>query len=157
MSDLKAGRATNLPMFDKSAFGGRGDRSEDETRVEGKVDLVLLEGWMMGLKHLEQEELKRKYEEGTLPTPVTSKSISTASSAESAILKNESDFKWGYEKPFFLEHELASLATVNEYLGNYDKLWDFCHVFVQLVPREIKWTFEWRLEVSCFFLIFFLL
>lgn len=147
MSELKAGRATNLPMFEKSAFGGRGDRSQEEVRVEGKVDLVLFEGWMVGFRGLEKEELKSRYEEGKFAEPVPSPSTTTS----------KSDFKWGYEKPFYLEHELSSLEKVNEYLGNYNKIWDFCHVFVQLVPGEMKWTFEWRLEVSlsCFFSLFY--
>lgn len=37
-----------LPIYDKSAHGGRGDRSSQVRRVHGPFDLVLLEGWMLG-------------------------------------------------------------------------------------------------------------
>jgi D-glycerate 3-kinase len=45
---LRAGRNVELPRYDKSAHGGRGDRSAQTEPVEGRVDLVLLEGWMLG-------------------------------------------------------------------------------------------------------------
>lgn len=39
-----------LPVYDKSAHSGRGDRAPIErwTRLEPPVDVVLLEGWMLG-------------------------------------------------------------------------------------------------------------
>lgn len=41
-----------VPRFDKSAYKGAGDRSEFE-RVE-KVDLVLFEGWFVGVRPIEE-------------------------------------------------------------------------------------------------------
>lgn len=51
---LAEGRDVNLPRYDKSAHAGRGDRSPDVTPVRGAVDLVLLEGWMLGFEPVEQ-------------------------------------------------------------------------------------------------------
>ena len=50
LAALRDGRDVALPRYDKSAHGGRGDRSSDVTWVRGRVDLVLLEGWMLGFK-----------------------------------------------------------------------------------------------------------
>lgn len=45
---LRAGGVVELPRYDKSAHGGRGDRSPFTERVQGPFDVVLLEGWMLG-------------------------------------------------------------------------------------------------------------
>lgn len=45
---LRAGGDVALPSYDKSAHGGRGDRSPQVRRVRGPLELVLLEGWMLG-------------------------------------------------------------------------------------------------------------
>jgi D-glycerate 3-kinase len=39
-----------VPAYDKSAHGGRGDRKQEHEwrRVEGPLDIVILEGWMLG-------------------------------------------------------------------------------------------------------------
>src|SRR5258707_2609610 len=50
------------PIFDKSLFGGYGDRSTSRNTVKGPVDVVLLEGWCMGFYPLPREELRRKYQ-----------------------------------------------------------------------------------------------
>lgn len=45
---LRSGVAVDVPRYDKSAFEGRGDRGAEVTRVEPPVDVVFLEGWMLG-------------------------------------------------------------------------------------------------------------
>ncbi|HEY1107261.1 MAG TPA: hypothetical protein VGE76_01475 [Opitutaceae bacterium] len=47
---LVEGGTVELPRYDKSAHGGRGDRSAMTERVTGPFDLVLLEGWMLGFR-----------------------------------------------------------------------------------------------------------
>lgn len=46
IEDMLAGRALELPRFDK----GLDDRSEDTTRITGPVDVLLLEGWCVGAR-----------------------------------------------------------------------------------------------------------
>ncbi|CAI5477083.1 unnamed protein product [Closterium sp. Yama58-4] len=48
------GTKVPLPRYDKSAFSGRGDRSPSAQwpGVEGPVDVVLFEGWMLGFHPL---------------------------------------------------------------------------------------------------------
>ncbi len=47
---LAPGAHLRVPVYDKSAHGGRGDRApEAEWRqIEGTLDVVVLEGWMLG-------------------------------------------------------------------------------------------------------------
>lgn len=54
----------NVPIYDKTAHNGLGDRSAEVRTEYGPVDLVLFEGWMLGYQPLnEQDEasLEAKY------------------------------------------------------------------------------------------------
>jgi len=52
---LKAGETTRVPVYDKSAHGGRGDRAPEDTwrEVSGPLDVIVLEGWMLGFAPVE--------------------------------------------------------------------------------------------------------
>ncbi|MDP1916146.1 MAG: hypothetical protein Q8L14_07865 [Myxococcales bacterium] len=50
---LRDGHDVDVPRYDKSAHGGRGDRSDEVTPIRGRVDVVLLEGWMLGFRPVE--------------------------------------------------------------------------------------------------------
>lgn len=41
-----------VPRYDKSQNGGRGDRADPSTwpNVQGPLDVILFEGWMLGFK-----------------------------------------------------------------------------------------------------------
>lgn len=56
----KEGTKMKLPRYDKSAFGGRGDRADPSTwpEIEGPLTVVLFEGWMLGFKPLPVEAVK---------------------------------------------------------------------------------------------------
>ncbi|KAG8077557.1 hypothetical protein GUJ93_ZPchr0007g3818 [Zizania palustris] len=56
----KEGMKMKLPRYDKSAFGGRGDRAGPSVwpEVEGPLEVVLFEGWMLGFKPLPDEVVK---------------------------------------------------------------------------------------------------
>jgi D-glycerate 3-kinase len=43
-------KVIEIPRYDKSAFGGKGDRAErkDWYQMQGPLDLVIVEGWMLG-------------------------------------------------------------------------------------------------------------
>ena len=58
---LRDGHDVDVPRYDKSAHGGRGDRSDAVTQIRGQVDVVLLEGWMLGfqpVEHVSDERLR---------------------------------------------------------------------------------------------------
>tara|TARA_B110000285_G_scaffold186629_1_gene212068 strand:+ start:268 stop:417 length:150 start_codon:yes stop_codon:yes gene_type:complete len=44
------GKDIEIPRYDKSANEGKGDRAkkEDWIKMEGPLDLVIVEGWMLG-------------------------------------------------------------------------------------------------------------
>jgi len=53
-----------IPVYDKSAFQGQGDRADPSTWpvVNGKdIEVVLFEGWCVGFRPLSDEELERKW------------------------------------------------------------------------------------------------
>ena len=56
---LAPGQSLALPTYDKSQHQGRGDRAPEATwpRVEGPLDLVLLDGWMLGFRPVASEGL----------------------------------------------------------------------------------------------------
>ncbi|KAK2425353.1 P-loop containing nucleoside triphosphate hydrolase superfamily protein [Trifolium repens] len=56
----REGIKMKLPRYDKSAFGGRGDRADPSTwpEIEGPITVVLFEGWMLGFKPVPGEVVK---------------------------------------------------------------------------------------------------
>ncbi|KAH9297423.1 hypothetical protein KI387_029105, partial [Taxus chinensis] len=51
---VKKGTKAKVPRYDKSAYNGRGDRADPSTwpEVEGPLEVIFLEGWMLGFKPL---------------------------------------------------------------------------------------------------------
>ncbi|MFO0614909.1 MAG: hypothetical protein U0414_20135 [Polyangiaceae bacterium] len=47
-----------VPVYDKSAHGGRGDRASEDrfVRVDAPLDVVILEGWMLGFRRAENAD-----------------------------------------------------------------------------------------------------
>ena len=45
-----------VPTYDKSAYGGRGDRGAVEVNVEAPLDVVFVEGWMLGFRAFSEAE-----------------------------------------------------------------------------------------------------
>ena len=69
---LRENRPVAIPQYDKSAFSGQGDRvpeSQWET-VNGdgdeKIQAVIFEGWCVGFRPLDDDSLKKKWEEAVL-------------------------------------------------------------------------------------------
>ena len=59
LRDLGAGRSTRIPVYDKSQHGGRGDRApaSEWREVKGPLDLVIVEGWMLGFEPVAESDL----------------------------------------------------------------------------------------------------
>lgn len=63
LRSLKSGesetRVVSIPRYDKSAHQGQGDRApaSEWTRIAGPIDLVILEGWMLGFKPVDESAL----------------------------------------------------------------------------------------------------
>eukprot|EP00210_Caulerpa_lentillifera_P008624 g8227.t1 len=60
LKSLKDNESVLIPRYDKSAFGGLGDRMEQSKwlKVEGPLDLILFEGWMLGFRPCPEEAVK---------------------------------------------------------------------------------------------------
>ena len=62
----EAEQAVAIPRFDKSAYDGAGDRTQPE--IVEPVDIVILEGWFVGVKPVENHILEKA------PFPIVSES-----------------------------------------------------------------------------------
>ncbi len=62
LSALLDGRRTLVPAYDKSAHRGRGDRAPVSAwrMIEPPLDLVLVEGWMLGFEPLSDDRVPRE-------------------------------------------------------------------------------------------------
>ncbi|MEI6970166.1 MAG: hypothetical protein WCL44_01495 [bacterium] len=57
LSRLRAGEDVDLPVFDKAALGGRGERSDRVVPVRGRQDFAVFEGWCVGMPECSAAEL----------------------------------------------------------------------------------------------------
>jgi D-glycerate 3-kinase len=59
LRQLSTDATTRVPVYDKSAHGGRGDRLpvEEWRLVQGPLDVVLVEGWMLGFSPVATDHL----------------------------------------------------------------------------------------------------
>ena len=96
-----------IPRFDKSLFGGEGDRLPESewTPIEGPLDVVLLEGWCVGFYPQSRQYIERRINQVPLGLEQT------------------------YDvSAYTLEHVL----DVNRHLAEYAKWWDLFDIFVQV-------------------------
>lgn len=56
---LHAGDVVRVPVYDKSAHGGRGDRAPESAwrEVRGPLDVIIVEGWMLGFSSVADRDL----------------------------------------------------------------------------------------------------
>ena len=50
------GKSILVPQYDKTSYNGKGDRFPQEKwkKIDGKIDLVIVEGWMLGYKKVSE-------------------------------------------------------------------------------------------------------
>ncbi|OCF44702.1 actin cross-linking [Kwoniella heveanensis CBS 569] len=117
-----ASSAVDLPIFDKSLCGGEGDRSSDTVKIQGPIDVFILEGWSMGFTPLSASELKARYDNPKPASPQTS-------------------------EIYFTKHPLSSLETLNVYLTELSTaIYGYFTSFIQVDPVSYDYVFTWRLE-----------
>lgn len=70
---LKDQLETKLPAYDKSAFGGQGDRVDEACweKVQGPYDIVIFEGWCVGFRALSDPVLEQKWHQARLSRDAT--------------------------------------------------------------------------------------
>ena len=105
-----------LPRFDKSLYGGEGDRLPlDGTGVIIKpptVDVVILEGWSVGFRPISNDVLQKRWE---------------------TIWLDERE-KLGLPDTV----QLADIKLINDKLHEYLALWSFLDIFIQVSGNDIQ-------------------
>lgn len=114
-----------IPFYDKSRFNGEGDRAPQDqwVKVAKPIDIVILEGWLVGFKPVASDEnLATIFQKARAsePDPDTKKALG--------------------------EIEFAQIRTINQLLGNYVKFWDSLDRFICLSTQDLHNVYAWRLQ-----------
>ncbi|RVX65769.1 hypothetical protein B0A52_10375 [Exophiala mesophila] len=131
-ADLKANRPTKIPQYNKALFSGQGDRvpaSEWEqvnSDSSNRVQVVLFEGWSVGFRPLEDEDLEKKHAEA-----VTACRNATTDTPYLGRLGHNT---------------LQSVKTINEALKSYDQLTSQLDAFVHIDAADPQYVYQWRLQ-----------
>ncbi|KAL8935264.1 MAG: hypothetical protein Q9216_005512 [Gyalolechia sp. 2 TL-2023] len=129
LSSLRARRETRIPGYDKSAFEGQGDRIEQDrwAVVNGErqwpIDVVILEGWCLGFRALNDGQLTAFWEEAV----------------------KARDYDPGYRGRLGY-NRLEDVGLVNKALNNYDAITDQLDALIHLDAEDPLHVYEWRLE-----------
>ncbi len=59
LKKIKTGKPFKIPFFDKSLHKGRGDITKKTKKVSSKQDIVILEGWCVGIPYVSSENLRK--------------------------------------------------------------------------------------------------
>ncbi|MCJ1466714.1 hypothetical protein MMC07_005334 [Pseudocyphellaria aurata] len=127
-ASLRDGREVQIPSYDKSAFDGQGERiPQNKWKVvngmgEEKVRVIILEGWCIGFRALQDQELRKKWEEAS----IQSKSGSY-----------QGRLGW---------NRFQDVQFINEALRGYDALTDQLDALIHINAEDPNFVFEWRLE-----------
>lgn len=136
---LKQNKETRIPVYDKSAFNGQGDRVLPESQWETvnadpahPVRVVLFEGWCVGFRPLSSEKLREKWQ-----------------AARDWAHRSSDGDACGETTPYKgrLGHNtLESVTTINEALRKYDQITDQLDAFVHIDAADPLYVYRWRLE-----------
>jgi D-glycerate 3-kinase len=125
---IKAGEPAKLPVYDKSAHNGSGDRAPENQWIpinqpsEPKIKVVIFEGWCVGFRALKPNELEQK----------------RLVAIERAHCGDEKGELW--------KHDAKSLQFINSALKDYDDLTNSLNAFVHIDAEDVQYVYGWRLE-----------
>eukprot|EP00850_Spirogloea_muscicola_P017248 SM000146S00968 [mRNA] locus=s146:248517:252421:+ [translate_table: standard] len=122
----KPGAKFRVPRYNKSARAGKGDRADTSTwpEVEGPLEIVLFEGWMLGFEPLPMEKVANvDPQAGTLVT-------------------------MGRECPRPACAVSAQLVVVNDKLADYAAWHNEVDAWIIIEVDDPNWVFDWRLQVA---------
>lgn len=118
-----------IPSYDKGAFNGIGDRSNDKyyTLIESPIDIIIFEGWFNGFYSLDPTILQLKYLTSS-PTP------------ENNNNNNNNHIS-------LQSFKLYDLQEINKNLQNYESLiWSFFKISIIFQTDQINNVYPWRLQ-----------
>jgi D-glycerate 3-kinase len=103
-----------IPCYDKSKHQGQGDRLPEAewTEIRGPLDVVFLEGWMLGFRGV--------------PESVISSNVGV-----------QADPRLN-----------AGLLEINRLLDSYQAWYGQLDAFIHLIPLDIKYVIDWRVEAE---------
>ena len=107
-----------VPRFDKSAWGGAGDRIEPE--IIESVDIVLFEGWFVGVQPIDP----------SIFDTLTLAPIETDSDGEAR------------------QRHRKFARDTNERLKDYLPLWERLDKLIVLYPTDYRLSLQWRLQAE---------
>jgi D-glycerate 3-kinase len=114
---LLNGQPIKLPVYDKAAFSGQGDRlPEDQWRPvnepdQAPVQAIIFEGWCVGFRPLEPADVEAKW-----------------------IAENRTLFK----------HRLEHLLAVNDMLRLYNEITNLFDAFIHIDAEDTEYVYDWR-------------
>lgn len=109
-----------IPIYDKSAHNGKGDRQPKQTwiRVSKPVSVIIFEGWFNGYTSIESEgDLIRKW--------------NLIKESHPAKFKNITDLQ---------------IIDMNKKLKSYETIWNYFDLFICIKTFEINNVYKWRLQ-----------
>ncbi|TVQ57272.1 MAG: glycerate kinase [Spirulina sp. DLM2.Bin59] len=112
LDHLRAGQPVAVPRFDKSLWGGAGDQGEPEP-VAG-VDVVIFEGWFVGVRPVDPDVLENGLER----------------------MGSEGDGPVADDRPF--------ARAMNGKLRDYLPLWERLDRLIVLKPIDYRLSYIWR-------------
>lgn len=114
----------DAPIYDKSAFAGKGDRKTEPNTINGPVDVVLLEGWCMGFYPLSKSELQRRWSRVSGAVESASNPARDAAGGPGVREVPEADLERGVIKRLGIT--AADIMQINDHLREYsDKIYPF--------------------------------
>lgn len=115
LSQLRQGdRIVDLPRFDKSLHSGQGDRTTPDP--VNNIDIVLFEGWFVGIRPLPPDQLATALTQ--LPWPI----------------QTEADCQFAQD--------------CNQWLRDYEPLWDLLDRLMVLCPPDYRLSQQWRRQAE---------
>jgi D-glycerate 3-kinase len=103
-SDPSQSSSVRIPYYDKSKHKGQGDRlpKSEWTEIHGPLDLLFLEGWMLGFTPLAASDPRLN----------------------------------------------ADTLEINQLLGQYQRWHKQLDAFIHLIPHDIHYVVDWRVEAE---------
>ncbi|KAI4183335.1 MAG: hypothetical protein L6R41_005447 [Letrouitia leprolyta] len=129
LSSLRARRETKIPSYDKSAFEGQGDRTQQDgwPTVGGErqwpIDIFILEGWCLGFRALDKKQLTGLWKEAV-------KAQNHDSCYRGQLGRNR----------------LEDVNLINTALKKYDAITSQLDALIHLDAEDPLYVYQWRLE-----------
>ncbi|CAH7667152.1 P-loop containing nucleoside triphosphate hydrolase protein, partial [Phakopsora pachyrhizi] len=147
-NDINDCNQIRIPIYDKSLHEGLGDRRgfkdiwigavDEKNKERSSIDLVILEGWMVGFLPIEEEELRKTYHNAK----------KSRSKPHVEDMADDQSLGPGDKKSFLIDHGLDELVLINDRLKKdyYQPLWTQLNLIINLVPKDLDYIWEWRLQ-----------